>query len=106
MESKAIDDMVHYLNEKFKTKSNYLTVYKGKVHNYLGVNTDYNNNNYVKFTMYEFIEDMFKEARDNMNRLSPWLSYNKLFNMDCASPCLSGQNVDYLHRITTQLLFA
>ena len=61
LESKAINDLVHDLNEKFKTKFNELTVCKGKVHNYLGVNIDSSNNNYVKFTMYDFIEDELKE---------------------------------------------
>ena len=46
---------MHDLNEKFKTKFNELTVCKGKVHDYLGINTDYSNNDYVKFTMYDFI---------------------------------------------------
>ena len=67
--------LILYLNiilkiKKFKTKFNKLSAYKGKVHDYLGINIDYSNKNYVKLRMYEFIEDMLKEAREDMNGLS------------------------------------
>ena len=58
VDGKAIDNLVHNLNEKFKMKFNKLTVCKGKVHNYLSVNIDYSNKDYVKFTMYNFIDDL------------------------------------------------
>ena len=76
---------------------------KGKFHDYLGINIDYSNDEYVKFTMYDFIEDVLKEARDDMNRLSPWTLDNKLFNVDCKLPRLSEQDADYFHRMTTRL---
>ena len=41
-----------------------------KVHDYLGINIDYSNNCYVKFTTYNFIEDVLKEAREDMNGTS------------------------------------
>ena len=40
---KAIDKLMHDLNKKFKTKFNKLSVCKGKVHSYLGINIDYMN---------------------------------------------------------------
>ena len=55
--------MITDLNDMFKTKFNKLLVCKGKVHNYSGINIDYTNKKYVKFTIYEFIKDILKEAR-------------------------------------------
>ena len=106
VDSKAIENLVHDLNEKFKMKFNKLTVCKGKVHNYLGINIDYSNADYVKFTMYDFIDDVLKEARNDMNGTLPWPADNKLFNMNCNSPRLSTEDADYFHRMTAQLLFA
>ena len=106
MDGKAINDLVHDLNEKFKTKFNKLTICRGKVHDYLGVNIDYSNKHYIKFTMYDFIEDVLKEAREDMNGLSPWPADNKLFNMDNKLPQLNEKDANYFHRMTTRLLFA
>lgn len=39
-DGKVIDNLVCNLNAKFKTKFNELTVCKGKVHDYLGINID------------------------------------------------------------------
>ena len=38
VDRKAIDSLVHDLNDKFKTRFKELTVCKGKVHDYLGIN--------------------------------------------------------------------
>ena len=78
---------------------------KGKVHDYLGINIDYSNNNYVKFTMYDFLEDVLEEAREDMNGRYKWPANSKLFDVDKASPKLSIRDQDYFHRMVTKLLF-
>ena len=105
VEGKVIDNLVHNLN-KFKTKFNKLTMCKGKVHNYLGINIYYINVDYVKFTMYDFIEYVIKEARNDMNGTLPWPADSKLFNVDHKSPRLSTEYADYFHSMTKWLLFA
>lgn len=62
-----IDKLIEDLNNKFRTNFQELAVNKGKVHDYLGINIDYSNNNYVKFTMYDFLEDVLEEIREDMN---------------------------------------
>ena len=59
--------LIKDLNQKFKTNFQELAVTKGKVHDYLGINIDYSNNEYVKFTMYNFLEDVLSEAQPDMN---------------------------------------
>ena len=58
----TIDGLIKDLNKKFKTNFQELAVTKGKVHDYLGINIDYSNKEYVKFTMYNFLEDVLSEA--------------------------------------------
>ena len=105
VDDKAIDNLVHNLDEKFKTKFNKLNVCKGKVNDYLGINIDYSNADYDKFTMYDFIEDVLKEARDDMDRLFPWPTDSKLYNIDRKWPRLSTEDADYFHKMTARLLF-
>ena len=100
MDGKAIDNLVRNLNDKFKTMFKELTICKGKVHDYLGINIDYSNNRYVKFTMNNFIEDVLKEAREDMNGMSPWPAGSNLFNVDPQLPRLNTADADYFHRIT------
>lgn len=59
-----------------------MIVNKGKVHDYLGINIDYSNNNYVKFTMYNFIEDVLDKARPDMNGRSKWPANSKFFDLN------------------------
>ena len=106
VDGKAIDNLVHNLNDKFKMKFKELTVCKGKVHDYLGINIDYSNDRYVKFTMYNFIKDVLKEARGDMNGTSPWPADGKLFSVDPQSPKLDTMDAYYFHRTTAWLLFA
>ena len=63
----TIDGLIKDLNQKLKTNFQELAVTKGKVHDYLGINIDYSSNEHVKFTMYNFLEDVLSEARPDMN---------------------------------------
>ena len=58
----TIEGLIKDLNHKFKTNFQELAVTKGKVHDYLGINIDYSNDNYMKFTMYDFLEDVLSES--------------------------------------------
>ena len=85
----TIDGLIKDLNQKFKTNFQELAVTKGKVHDYLGINIDYSNNEYVKFTMYDFLEDVFSEALPDMNGRSKWPANAKLFDVDVTSTKLN-----------------
>ena len=100
-----IDKLIKNLNNKFRTNFQELAANKEKVHDYLGINIDYSNNNYVKFTMYNFLEDILEEAQEYMNGRSKWPANNKLFDVNIKSPKLSIHNQDYFHRMVARLLF-
>ena len=100
-----IDKLINDLNDKFRTNFQELAVNKGKVHDYLGINIDYSNSDYVKFTMYDFLEDVLEEARSDMKGTSNWPANSKLFEVDKGSPKLSLIDQDYFHRMVARLLF-
>ena len=93
----TIDGLIKDLNQKFKTNFQELAVTKGKVHDYLGINIDYSNNNYVKFTMYDFLEDVLSEARPDMKGRSKWPANAKLFDVDATSKKLNEHDQEYFH---------
>ena len=93
-DGEVINNLITNSNNKFKTKFNELLVCKGKVHDYLGINIDYTNKEYVKFIMYDFIKYILKEVRKDMNGLLPWLAGDKLFEVNHESPRLSEVDAD------------
>ena len=100
-----IDKLIKDLNNKFRTNFQELAVNKGKVHDYLGININYSNNNYIKFTVYNFLEDILEEAQEDMNGRSKWPANNKLFDVDTKSAKLSIHDQDYFHWMVVRLLF-
>ena len=101
----TIDRLIKDLNEKFKTNFQELAVTKGKVYDYLGINIDYSNNEYVKLSMYDFLEDVLGEAQPDMNGQSKWPANAKLFNVDTTSTKLNVHDQDYFHQMVARLLF-
>ena len=81
----TIDGLIKDLNNKFKTNIQKLAVIKGKVHDYLGINIDYSNKRYIKFTMYNFLEDVHDEAQPDINEQLKWPANAKLFDVDTTS---------------------
>ena len=63
----TIDGLIKDLNNKFKTNFQKLTVTKRKIHDSLGININYSNKDYVKFTMYNFLENILDEGCLDMN---------------------------------------
>lgn len=76
--SYLIEGLIKDLCDTFKTNFQELAVCQGKVHNYLGINIDYSNKNYVKFTIYDFIEDLIAEVYPDMNGRLKWPAIFKL----------------------------
>ena len=58
----VIRELAKQIDDTFKTKNQSLSVTEGKVHDYLGILMDYNHKDCVTFTMYDYLEDIFKEA--------------------------------------------
>ena len=101
----TIDRLIKDLNQKFKTNFQELAITKGKVHDYLGINIDYSNNEYVEFRMYNFLKDVLSEARPDMNGRSKWSANTKQFDVDVTSTKPNVSDQDYFHWMVKRLLF-
>ena len=91
--------MANQINRTFKTKNQSLSVTEGKVHDYLGILIVYNRKDCVTFTMYNYLEDILKEANEqgDMNGLAVTPVWDSLFTIDKAS---------LKYRVTARFLFA
>ncbi|MGK3737709.1 MAG: hypothetical protein ACI90V_004556, partial [Bacillariaceae sp.] len=102
----VIDSVLNDLNETFGTSKKPLSATTGDIHDYLGLTIDYSENQKVKFTMYDYLEDILEEMPGDMNGTSPTPASDNLFDVDEDSPALSEKEADFFHRTTARLLFA
>jgi hypothetical protein len=102
----VIDQVLIDLNNKFGTTRKPLAATTGMIHDYLGITIDYSEKGKVKFTMYDYLEDILDEMPDDMNGTSPTPASDNLFDVDEDSPALNEKESDFFHRTTARLLFA
>ena len=67
---------------------------------------DYTRKDYVKFTMYDFIEDVLKEVAENMDGMAVIPTSKNLFEIDNKSDPLGPYKANYFHQMIGKLLFA
>jgi hypothetical protein len=102
----VIDSILADLNNEFGTAKKPLSATTGHVHDYLGITIDYSEIGKVKFTIYDYLEDILDEMPDDMNGMAPTPASDNLFNVDDDSPQLNEKESDFFHRTTARLLFA
>jgi hypothetical protein len=102
----VIDTVLLDLNNKFGTTRKPLAATTGAVHDYLGITIDYSEREKVKFTMYDYLEDILDEMPGDMNGTAPTPASDNMFDVDADSPPLNEKESDFFHRTTARLLFA
>ena len=102
----VIDSVLTDLNNKFGTAKKPLAATTGDIHDYLGITIDYSEKGKVKFTMYDYLEDILNDMPADMNGTSPTPASDNLFDADDTSPLLSEKEAEFFHRTTARLLFA
>jgi hypothetical protein len=102
----VIDSVLMDLNKKFGTTRKPLAATTGMIHDYLGITIDYSEKEKVKFTMYDYLEDIIDEMPDDMKGTAPTPASDNLFDVDTESPPLNEKESDFFHRTTARLLFA
>ena len=65
-----------------------LTVTRGKVHEYLGMTIDYSEEGKVKFTMYDYIDDLLEELPPHMQGSAASPAAAHLFETNTEDPKL------------------
>jgi hypothetical protein len=106
MKQSVIDSVLNDLNNEFGTPKKPLAATTGDIHDYLGITIDYSERNKVKFTMYDYLEDVLAEMPDDMNGTAPTPASDNLFDVDEESPPLNEKESDFFQRTTARLLFA
>ena len=103
-----LERMIKRINKKFKTKTQEVSVTRGDIHDYLGVTIDYSDPQFVRFTMYDFLEDILSEAkgRREMKGTAVTPATEDLFKIDRNSKPLNEEEQEYFHRTTARFLFA
>jgi hypothetical protein len=102
----VINSVLDNLNNEFGTSKKPLAVTTGDVHDYLGITIDYSKKDKVKFTMYDYLEDVIAEMPGDMKGTAPTPASDNLFSVDEESPPLNEKESDFFHRTTARLLFA
>jgi hypothetical protein len=102
----VIDSILNDSNNKFGTSKKPLAATTGDVHDYLGITIDYSECDNVKFTMYDYLEDILAEMPGDMKGTAPTPASDNLFNIDDDSAALNERESDFFHRTTARLLFA
>jgi hypothetical protein len=98
MEENVIKDMVKDLNGVFGQDATLLEASYGKVHEYLGMTIDYSEENVVKFTMYDYLEDILAESPHDMKGIAVMPAHAKLFQVNQECEKLDPKTVDWFHR--------
>jgi hypothetical protein len=102
----VIDSVLVDLNNTFGTAKKPLAATTGDIHDYLGLTIDFSKKGTVKFTMYDYLEDILSEMPADMKGTSPTPASDRLFDAEEESPPLNEKEADFFHRTTARLLFA
>jgi hypothetical protein len=106
MKQSVIDSVLTDLNNEFGTTKKPLAASTGHIHDYLGLTIDYSETGKVKFTMYDYLEDILSEMPDDMNGTAPTPASDHLFQVEDDSQALNDKESDFFHQTTARLLFA
>ena len=82
-----------------------LTIYKGVLHEYLGMTVDFFIKHKVKINMSEYINKIFTDLPDDCNGTAVTPAANHLFTVDSNCPKLTQQSSEHFHHVIFQLIF-
>jgi hypothetical protein len=71
MKQSVIDSVLDDLNNKLGTTRKPLAATTGMIHDYLGITIDYSEIGKVKFTMFDYLEDILAEMPVDTNGTAP-----------------------------------
>jgi hypothetical protein len=95
-----LDSILNDLDIKFGTKKKSLTALTGLIHDYLGITINFNERHKVKFTMFDYLEDILSEMPSDMEGVARTPAQDDLFTIDEQSPLLNEKDADFYHHRT------
>jgi len=100
----VVEDIIRLLNEQYG-KEEPITVHRGQVHDYLGMQLDFSQEGKVILSMTEYIKNILADAPDDMQGTASTPASSHLFDVDPLSPNLDSSTSEKFHHITAQLLY-
>ena len=104
-DQQVLDNFIKQLNGVFGVQKP-LAESIGRIHEYLGMTIDYSEKSKVKFTMYDYLEDILSEAPSDMDGEAVTAAKDRLFTVTEDATKLDDKQSDLFHRRVARLLFA
>jgi Reverse transcriptase (RNA-dependent DNA polymerase) len=105
VDTTVVDEQVQLLNAEFG-KEMELTIKRGKIHDYLGIQFDFTKQGKVVMTMNDFIEELLKECPDDLMKgtsTTPAAAHLFTINPECDK--LDSETATLYHHLTAKLLY-
>ena len=104
-DSSVVDDVIESLRSEFG-KVGELTVNRGKVHEYLGMELDFSDENSFTVSMEKYFDEVLKDLPEDMDGTAVSPAAEHLFKTRDDVAKLDEERAALFHRVTAQLLFA
>jgi Reverse transcriptase (RNA-dependent DNA polymerase) len=105
VDSSVVDDMIDTIKREFGKELD-VTVRRGKVHDYLGIQFDFSEEGKVIMTMNDYITELFKEVPDDLLKgTASTPASNYLFNVNPSCKKLDNETAVMYHHLTAKLLY-
>lgn len=105
VDTSVVDEVIQNLRSEFG-KVGELSVNRGKVHDYLGMELDFSENGNVMVNMEKYLEEVLVDLPEDMDGTAVTPAAEHLFKTRDSAPKLDDQRAGLFHRVTAQLLFA
>ena len=103
-DSRVVDSIIRMLEEEFG-KETPLTIRRGKIHDYLGMNLDFSLDNKVQISMEDYIKNMLAELPADMDRIATTPAAEHLFKINETPTYLDRKDAMFFHHNMAKLLF-
>jgi hypothetical protein len=105
VDSSVVEDMIDTIKREFGKELD-VTVRRGKVHDYLGIQFDFSEEGKVIMTMNDYITELFKEVPDDLLKgTASTPASNYLFNVNPSCKKLDNETAVMYHHLTAKLLY-
>jgi hypothetical protein len=105
VDSSVVDDVIEDLRSEFG-KVGDLTVNRGKVHDYLGMELDFSDEKSFLVDMEKYFDEVLKDLPEDMDGIAVTPAAEHLFKTRDDVAKLDEERAALFHRVTAQLLFA
>jgi hypothetical protein len=101
----VVGEYIGLIRQEFGSKMD-LPVRRGKIHEYLGIQIDFTEDQKVKMTMYDYIDELIKESpAELLKGTSATPAANHLFNVNPDCEKLDDVDAALYHHLTAKLLY-